>query len=154
LPQVAPTKVKGLKLLPSAAPSAGSDFFRLMVRDCIAMLDAELAAQLPPLPPRRSSRFGRTADSPVSPQRRTVRDDLFAGLINSDSDDESDDDWAADLEREQKLVVRSSPACLRGAGSGFDSVRSKGGPLAAFCAITRCEASILASASMLLKHLL
>ncbi|KAI3426087.1 hypothetical protein D9Q98_008055 [Chlorella vulgaris] len=103
--QVAPTKVKGLKLLPSAAPSAGSDFFRLMVRDCIAMLDAELAAQLPPLPPRRSSRFGRTADSPVSPQRRTVRDDLFAGLINSDSDDESDDDWAADLEREQKLVA-------------------------------------------------
>ncbi|KAL4436640.1 hypothetical protein ABPG75_003779 [Micractinium tetrahymenae] len=117
--QLPPTKWKGLKLLPTAAPSAGSEEFRQMVRGLIAMLDAELAAALPALLPRRDSRGGGAqqqqagggggagGESPASPPssggRRAVRDDLFLGLINSDSEDDSDEDWAADLEREQKL---------------------------------------------------
>lgn len=112
--QLPPTKWKGLKLLPTAAPSAGSEEFRQLVRGLIAMLDAELAAALPPLLPRRNSRGSGAqqlagGESPASPpsggRRRAVRDDLFLGLINSDSEDDSDEDWAADLEREQKLQV-------------------------------------------------
>ncbi|EFN52139.1 hypothetical protein CHLNCDRAFT_139271 [Chlorella variabilis] len=106
--QVAPTKWKGLKLLPTAAPSAGDDYFKQMVRGLIDMLDADLAASLPPLVLHRSaSRLARPGgdDSPASPQRRAVPDHLFHGLIDSDSEDEGrdDEDWAADLAREKKL---------------------------------------------------
>jgi hypothetical protein len=105
---VAPTKWKGLKLLPAAAPSASDDLFRQMCRGLIGMLDPQLAAALPPLRPRRGgSRRGSggagAAPEPSSPLRRAVHDDLFVGLINSDSED--DEDWQADLEREQKLQV-------------------------------------------------
>jgi hypothetical protein len=83
------------------------------------MLDPALAAQLPPLVLRAAvSRLARPDDSPGTPQRRAVRDDLFAGLINSDSEDEEgDEDWAADLEREKKLQVARAPlACAASAG--------------------------------------
>jgi hypothetical protein len=106
--QVAPTKWKGLKLLPAAAPSASGDLFRQMCRGLIGMLDPQLAAALPPLLPRRGgSRRGSAGAGPAlepsSPLRRAVHDDLFVGLINSDSED--DEDWQADLEREKKLQV-------------------------------------------------
>ena len=79
----------------------------VQVRGLIAMLDAELAAALPPLLPRRDSTRSRPGSggfvvvggaaagggaaaagplgsphSPAEAQRRAVRDDLFAGLIH------------------------------------------------------------------------
>ena len=118
-PQLPPTKWKGLKLLPTAAPSASSDEFRQMVRGLIAMLDPELAAALPPLLPRRASsrQLGNgngaaaaaaamVPTSPSSAERRRAAGSLFDGLINSNSeDDDSDEDWKADMERERKLLV-------------------------------------------------
>lgn len=76
------------------------------------MLDPELAAALPPLLPRRTSSRAEAA-SPGSAERarRAVRDDLFEGLLDSDSD--SDEDWRADLERARKLQVGR-----RGQGEG------------------------------------
>ena len=194
--QLPATKWKGLKLLPTAAPSASDETFRQMVgaawapadacgcaavkachshqpalwtslppckpalcccdrwlptfcllpcahsrapqvRGLIDMLDPELAAALPPLLPRRTpSRLGShsgssamnasaeeqqqqqeggsgsgvpdVAASPASPgsaEKRAAASSLFEGLCTSDSDDDSDEDWRADLEREAKLQV-------------------------------------------------
>ena len=79
------------------------------------MLDAELAAALPPLVLRRAaSRLVRDVDSPASPQRRAVPDHLFDGLIGSEDEEGSqDEDWAADVAREQKLASAERVAHLR-----------------------------------------
>ena len=103
------------------------------VRGLIDMLDPELAAALPPLLPRRTpsrlgSRSGSGVDaagdqqqqdggagdmagaaatpaSPGSAEKRAAVGSLFEGLCTSDSEDDSDEDWRADLEREAKLQV-------------------------------------------------
>lgn len=43
--------------------------------------------------------------SPGSAEKRAAASSLFEGLCTSDSDDDSDEDWRADLEREAKLQV-------------------------------------------------
>ena len=84
------------------------------------VLDAELAAALPPLltqqeRPLHTLGTGGGGSPPASPdtaEARIVRDDLFDGLLTS-SDDE---DWAADMAREQRLQVR---ACGRAGGRAW-----------------------------------
>lgn len=51
---------------------------------------------------------GAAAQQPASPgsaEKRAAVGSLFEGLCTSDSDDDSDEDWRADLEREAKLQV-------------------------------------------------
>lgn len=54
--------------------------------------------------------------SPGSAEKRAAASSLFEGLCTSDSDDDSDEDWRADLEREAKLQVGGWKGWVEGGG--------------------------------------